>query len=1322
MMENVFLHLLNMSLTAAVLVVVVLLLRLVFHKAPRWIHCLLWALVAVRLLCPFAIESDLSLMPSAPVVTVPDSLTLSDTVVTPNAPTVDVIYPDTPATPVPPQTNVGGTVTTPVTPIMPDSSVAAPGDSVDPWQVALTVATYAWLLGVLAMLIYAAATTLRLRLQVREAVCVQGNLWQCDHLRSPFILGVLRPRIYLPSDLDSTAQASVIAHEKAHLKRLDHLWKPLGFLLLAVYWFNPVLWVAYIFLCRDIEAACDEQVVRNMTAADRKAYSEALLACSAPRRLVSACPLAFGETSVKSRIKSVLSYKKPTIWIIVAALLVSTVAGVCLLTDRPVAEQEPDVTDKSTYAVFVHSDRPMAQIRLEMDGTHCTYTPSTLSSAMPAEGTYVTEEDRITLTFADPDMILVFKGDFTGLTFCDEDSRYQEEYLTFGGYTLPDGAVFVRRTDNSVSDDTPDTAKTAPVGLTHVAGGLGEWQNETLQAVYGTPPEGSLPIKVFASYDELDAFLSTYATAEGKIQRADFAVFDAAWFADNTLLMSYYTHPSTPAYPKVDSYVYSEDGAGLTVRLHVYVPSFGNDAFSAYHLFSGIRKSDLEGVKNLTAVVAATIPNDYYVAAFSEHTEHPEKAVEKWRRWLPSDEAWALERMLSEWDDAARWGDAQSVDRAFDFATAINLHGHTHYLATDYSALLRDDGTLLWLNEAEGAFLRWIAAYYDEENEEILYLASSHPTSYDRRYAAVPVVLNSPELKAIVNSNRWEEAFGDVSSYGRFTLGGTVYHIDRTRERIVYANENNTALYAVYLTAEELALVDGILASTPWAHTDYMVGKVTQILADEDCVTMKLTDSSKYTSDISDGTEVRVSLRYYAGDTPAVGSTIRVTYDGYLGTFYDGEHYVPLIHAHSVAVTSQPTGTTTTKPTTTKPTVSPTEQVTFVKFSRPSDSPDSYFSYARYMYPVQPDAATCAWLRQLASKTNWVKRDTYSGDYDAYFTIGDDENYYYIDRVNQRLFHNRRFASLTEEELNKLDTLIRSYGIQNNSQSTSTVRDWRYLTGRVEKCVEGQDGYVVLKLDNWWANTYGENMRVSTRFIPYRYFAKGSMVCVVYDGEAEPSAETESATIGPFTIYAGAMNVLEETTIVSTGVPQYDNLLKQIQDYFYKRSDLRPNCSSAVWNCEALSDIGIKLIDLDQNGQDELVIGATNSTFWVGYSDVYTIKDGQLVQLYCSNDNHLYSIHKGGHVCQEWTEDTLKFGEDYYRIEGDKLVYLEGLMFDIHYASSLGYEGVDAWFHVTVQDGKEVYEHITEAESKAIADKYGKNDLLYTLYVIPFSL
>ncbi|MBR2320161.1 MAG: hypothetical protein IKA50_05210 [Clostridia bacterium] len=1307
-MANIFLRLLNMSLTAGVLVVAVVLLRLAFCKAPRWIHCLLWALVAVRLLCPFVIESDFSLMPSA--ATVPVSTLES----TPEPPTTQPIVSDTPAPSNPVadipviDTPVVDTpvIDTPVvdTPVIdtpavdapivnapvekPSSNVTvstpAPKADTNPWQMVLSVASWLWLAGMLAMAIYAAVTTLRLRRQVVEAAHLRDNLWQCDHLRSPFILGVFRPRIYLPSDLDGMAQDSVVAHEQAHLHRRDHWWKSLGFLLLTVYWFNPLMWVAYILLCRDIEAACDERVVRDMNAEARRSYSEALLACSAPRRLVSACPLAFGETSVKSRIKSVLSYKKPTIWIIVAALLVSTVAGVCLLTDRPIAEQEPDeppsVTDK---------------------------------------------------------------------------------------------------------DDTPDTAKTAPVGLTHVAGGLGRWQEETLQSAYVDLPEGTLPIKAFASYDELDAFLSTYD--EGKIQRADFTAFDADWFADNTLLMTYYAHPTTLSYPKVDSYVYSEDGTGLTVRLHVYVPSFGDDAFSSYHIFSGIRKSDLEGVKTLTAVVAATIPNDYYVAAI-QPTEHPEKAVEKWRCWLPTDEAWALERMLSEWDDAARWGDAQSVNRAFDFATVFNLHGHTHYLATDYSALLRDDGALLWLNEEEGAFLRWIAAYYDEENEELLYLASSHPTSYDHRYAAVPVVLNSPELKAIVDSNRWETISGDVSSYGRFTLGGTVYHIDRTRERIVYANDNNTALYAVYLTAEELAAVDGILAATPWVHTDYMVGKVTQVSMADDYVTVKLTDSSKYTSDISDGTEVRVSLRYYVGEMPAVGSSIRVTYDGYVGSYYDSEGYHPLIHAHSVTVTTQPTDepvekwldytvivkdqdgnpisgvkisissemiadtiTTDSKgvakanlpegvPTGTievpqgyvvaskkfdfaagstsltivlkkeQPvTPSTTAKVTFVKFSSPSQSPSKTVSCAQYMSPVQPDAATCDWLRELVTRTDWVKKDTYSGAYDAYFTIGEDENFYYIDRVNRILFHNRQFLPLSKEEVSKLDALIRGYGIQLNSKYTGTAQDWTYITGRVQEYVDGEDGYVLLKVDYRNNNLYGDTVKVSTRFIPRQFFAEGKTVCVVFDGE--PDVETT-----PFTIYAGAMNELKENAIVSTGVPLYDDLLRQIQTHFYDRSTDKPTCSSMIWDHESLSEVGVKLVDLDKDGQDELVIDETDAIFWIGIYDVYTIKDGKLVHLFSSEGSDRYALCKGGYVCKEWSGKNSISNEDYFRIEGDNLVFLEGVSLQI------GSNTAGSCYHVTIVNGEKQYEPITLEEAEKIAAKYGKDDVTYHLPVIPFSL
>lgn len=666
MMENVFLRLLNMSLTAAVLVVVVLLLRLVFHKAPRWIHCLLWALVAVRLLCPFAIESDLSLMPSAPVMTVPDSLTPSDPVVTPNTPSVDVIDPDAPATDLPPQTNVGGTVTPPVAPTLPDSSVAAPGDSVDPWQVALTVATYAWLLGMLAMLTYAVATTLRLRLQVREAVRVQGNLWQCDHLRSPFILGVLRPRIYLPSHLDSTAQDGVIAHEKAHLRRLDHLWKPLGFLLLAVHWFNPVLWAAYIFLCRDIEAACDEQVVRHMTAADRKVYSEALLSCSAPRRLVSACPLAFGETSVKSRIQSVLSYKKPTIWIVVAALLVSTIAGVCLLTDRPVAEQEPDELPTTTTTTTQTSTTTTASDAAVVTTTSTTDSEASTTDRTTAPSTTATKPTTTTTT--------------------------------------------AKPTTTTTAPTSPATpaVKTAAVGDTHVAGGYGLWKDEIVNEVYGERPEGSeLRVRVIRSYAELDAFLDAYAVNDRYLKRADFYRFDAAWFEENALIMTYYVYGGCPVYPTVASYVCSEDGTTLTVGVDVYLPSMLNDAMGCWHLFSGIKKSDLECVTKVTAYVRAEMPKHNYVAMFTEPTRNPQSAVEEWRTWIPYEES----REFRQWVGSGLFEDGT---RSCEYIAVINMGGHNYYVAKDFKTIQRDDGKLYWMTENGANSIKRLIAVADQ--------------------------------------------------------------------------------------------------------------------------------------------------------------------------------------------------------------------------------------------------------------------------------------------------------------------------------------------------------------------------------------------------------------------------------------------------------------------------------------------------------------------------------------------------------------------------------------------------------------------------------
>ena len=317
-MESLFFGFLNRSLTAAILILAVCLVRLVFKKAPRWLICALWALVAVRLVCPFSVESVLSLIPSAEPVQ-PEIVYSAQPAITSGVPLIDEA----------------------VNPPLAAAFTPSPAQSANPLQIAAFLAACIWLAGAAILLVYAAVSAIRLRLRVRMAVRLEGNVWQSEFVSSPFILGVFRPRIYLPYNMDAQQQTMVLAHERAHLKRGDQLWKPLGFLLLAAYWFNPLCWLAYVLLCRDIEAACDEKVVRALGTDCKKAYSEALLACSVPRRLIAACPLAFGETNVKTRIKAVLNYKKPAFWLVLAAVLASVIVAVCFLTDPKQAPEEP---------------------------------------------------------------------------------------------------------------------------------------------------------------------------------------------------------------------------------------------------------------------------------------------------------------------------------------------------------------------------------------------------------------------------------------------------------------------------------------------------------------------------------------------------------------------------------------------------------------------------------------------------------------------------------------------------------------------------------------------------------------------------------------------------------------------------------------------------------------------------------------------------------------------------------------------------------------------------------------------------------------------
>ena len=311
-MSVIFLKLLNLSISASWLVLVVLVLRLVLKRAPKWVDVLLWGMVALRLMLPFSIESALSLIPSAE--------TLSP----------EVVQFD----PAPTITSGVELIDNAVNPSLSESFAAAPLASVNLLYVWTYLAGWVWLIGLAAMLLYALVSYLRLRRQVAASIRVGKQVYLCDDISSPFILGIFRPRVYLPSGLEGETLQSVLRHEGAHLRRRDHWWKPLGHLLVAVYWFHPLIWAAYVLLCRDIELACDERVVRDMNRAQRAAYSQALLDCAMPRRRrLVLCPLAFGEVGVRDRVKSVLHYRRPGVWLSAAAVLLCAALAMTFLTE-----------------------------------------------------------------------------------------------------------------------------------------------------------------------------------------------------------------------------------------------------------------------------------------------------------------------------------------------------------------------------------------------------------------------------------------------------------------------------------------------------------------------------------------------------------------------------------------------------------------------------------------------------------------------------------------------------------------------------------------------------------------------------------------------------------------------------------------------------------------------------------------------------------------------------------------------------------------------------------------------------------------------------
>ena len=381
-MNELFLKIINMSISASWLVLVVLILRFVLKKAPKWINVLLWGIVAIRLICPFSFESTLSLIPSAE--TIPLNIGMDTT----------------------PTINSGiSAINNAVNPIISQSNTPMAGASVNLMQITIGIYEYIWIFGMIALALYTAISYWRLRRKVDTAVRYKDNIFQSENVSFPFVLGIIKPRIYLPFKMNGQYLEYVVAHEQAHICRKDHWWKPLGFLLLMIHWFNPLMWLAYVLLCRDIELACDEKVIKELGNEQRGDYTQALVACSVNRRMIAACPLAFGEVSVKERVKSVMNYKKPAFWVIIISVIVCVGVAVCFLTNpKQDSYTLRIVVPAGSQEKFVYTDEEVSTIRNSIkiwsgDGlgdtevilspvnktTETRYTATYLTHGMPVE-------------------------------------------------------------------------------------------------------------------------------------------------------------------------------------------------------------------------------------------------------------------------------------------------------------------------------------------------------------------------------------------------------------------------------------------------------------------------------------------------------------------------------------------------------------------------------------------------------------------------------------------------------------------------------------------------------------------------------------------------------------------------------------------------------------------------------------------------------------------------------------------------------------------------------------------------------------------------
>lgn len=402
-MDNIFITVANMSINATYIAVAVILFKFIIKKSPRWIHCLLWALVSVRLIFPFSFKSNLSVIPSSKPI--PHEITVIET----------------------PQIKTGITHFNNAVNTMITNELVLETDSTKTTIMNIVEsASIIWVIGCVVLILYAIYSYIKVKRKVYASINITDNVYICDNISTPFILGVFKPKIYLPSNTLPDEHKMILAHENAHIKRFDHLWKPFAYLLLCIYWFNPVLWIAYIMLCKDIELACDERVIKNFSSDEKKCYTASLLNSSIKKRFITACPLAFGETDVKSRVRNVFNYKKPAFWVIIISIILCALLIVFFLTDPIETVKENEIAGISDVEYFSDIDGISAEI-ISLD----------LSTETPSVTVLFSSEFEKEVIFGDS--YCVYKHEDGEWIDCD---RTPNDVWFLIGYPLSNGGVF----------------------------------------------------------------------------------------------------------------------------------------------------------------------------------------------------------------------------------------------------------------------------------------------------------------------------------------------------------------------------------------------------------------------------------------------------------------------------------------------------------------------------------------------------------------------------------------------------------------------------------------------------------------------------------------------------------------------------------------------------------------------------------------------------------------------------------------------------------------------------------------------------------------